>query len=359
MTTNMTPDALPASGPRPAGNRTDPVPATVRGALRTGRLELGARVGVWAVVTAAGLALPYLVALYPLQVATQGVTQGILALSIGWLLRQTGLLSFGHAAFYGVTGYVVGNLAVHTGLAPLPALLLGIVGGTVLALVFALIIARSSGIAFAMLSLALGMMLWVASYRSRALTDGLDGMVVRLQGTFLGRDVADYAGPVHAWPAAWLVLMAVVGGLWAVSRSVFGRRLVAIRENEERVRFSGVSTFLPRVAAITLSGLCASLAGAVAVLQKSFVSPDDLFFSASGLALIVAVIGGIGSVWGPPIGAVAFAALQAWLAQSGHYQAVLGLVLMAFVVVAPGGGAQLVTRVRAAVVRRRERQNHA
>jgi branched-chain amino acid transport system permease protein len=311
------------------------------------------------VIAAAGLALPYLVPLYPLQVATQGVTQGILALSIGWLLRQTGLLSFGHAAFYGVTGYVVGNLAVHTGLPPLPALLLGVLGGTLCSLLFALVIARSTGIAFGMLSLALGMMLWVAAYRSRALTDGLDGMVVRMQGTLFGRDVADFAGPVHAWPLAWLVLMAAIGGLWLVSRTVFGRRLAAIRENEERVRFSGVSTVLPRIAAITLSGLCASLAGAVAVVQKTFVSPDDLFFAASGLALIVAVIGGIGSVWGPPIGAIVFAALQAWLTQSGHYQAVLGLVLMAFVIVAPGGGAQLVGRARALVAGRRRRRNHA
>lgn len=342
----------PTAPERPAGD-------TVRGALRTSRTALGMRVGTWAVVAAAGLALPYLVALYPLQVATQGVTQGILALSIGWLLRQTGLLSFGHAAFYGVTGYVVGNLAIHTGLPPLPALLLGILGGTVLSLLFALVIARSTGIAFAMLSLALGMMLWVAAYRSRALTDGLDGMVVELHGDFLGRDVADYAGPVHAWPIAWLVLMAAIGGLWLVSRTVFGRRLTAIRENEERVRFSGVSTVGPRIAAIVISGFCASLAGAVAVLQKAFVSPDDLFFSASGLALIVAVIGGIGSVWGPPLGAIAFAILQALLTQSGHYQAVLGLSLMAFVLLAPGGGAQLVDRVRTAVTRRRGRRTDA
>jgi len=143
----------------------------------------------------------------------------------------------------------------------------------------------------------------------------------------------------------WGTLMLAVAGLWAISRTRYGRRLSAIRENEERIRFSGYGTYLPRVLAFTVSGLVASLAGMLNVLTTSFISLDTLYWTTSGLALIAAVIGGTRSVLGPPAGAVVFVLLQNYLTAFGdHYQAVLGISLVLVVLLAPGGGAEVLVR---------------
>lgn len=319
-----------------------PTGRSVRVVLREPPGVLLARIAVWVVICAAGLGLPWVIAMYPLQLAVQAVVLGLLALSVGWLLRQTGQLSFGHAAFQGVAGYSTGLLVVRLDLAPVPAILVGILAGTVFALVVGLFVVRSPGVAFSMLTLAAGMLVWVFVTQTRGLTNGFDGMAVPFDGQILGNDAFSYSNPVTIWPVAWVTLMLAIGGLWLVSRSVFGRRLAAIRENEERIRFAGWSTYLPRVLAFTLSGFVASVAGGISVLNQAFLSPEAVFWSASGLALIVAVIGGVGSVWGPPLGAVIFVVLQAYLSQSSHYQVIIGTVLIVMVVLARGGIAAIV-----------------
>ncbi|WP_193314382.1 branched-chain amino acid ABC transporter permease [Georgenia ruanii] len=332
---------------------------SVQEALGTIRGSLPRRAVIWALIAFVGVWAPYVLPLYPLQLAVQGVTLGLLGLSVGWLRRQTGMLSFGHAMFYGFTGYAVGVLVVHVGLTTTPALLLGIAAGTVLALVVGLLIMRAGGVAFSMLTLATGMLIWVAVTQKRSITNGFDGLPVNFTGALLGRDPNDFTNPVVAWPLIWVVLMVAVAAFWLISRSVFGRHLAALRENEERTRFTGRRTYLPKVLAFTLTGLLGSIAGAVAVLNIGYISPESLFWSMSGQALIVAVIGGVGSVWGPPAGAIAYVFLQAWLSDSPYYQLIIGLILMVVVVATPGGGAELVTRAFRALARRTKGRSHA
>jgi len=307
------------------------------------------RVGVgWVVVTIAGFAAPYVLTAYHLQVAVQGAILGLLALSIGWLLRQTGLLSFGHAAFYGLAGYTAALAATRWELSTPLAVALGVAAGALLAFIVGALIVRVPGIAFAMLTLAIGQLIYVASTRSRSLTNGFDGLVASFRGSFLGQPAESYTNAVTAWPLVWAVLTLAVACLWWVSRTVFGRRLTAIRENEERVRFSGQGTFLPCVLAFTISGAFAGAAGALSVLSLGFVSPNDIYWTTSGVALIMAVIGGIGSVAGPPIGALAFVSLQAALADSEHYQVIIGIALIVVVAIAPGGITALLARATGA-----------
>ncbi|MCU1671436.1 MAG: branched-chain amino acid transporter permease [Blastococcus sp.] len=335
----------PARTPEPPTQAPSPRPGlTVRDALRAERRNDRWVAAAWAVMMLAGFAMPYVLAAYPLQLAVQGTTMGLLAMSIGWLMRQTGRMSFGHAAFYGITAYATANLANHTGLSPLAAVGLGVLMGAGAAVVVALLTVRTPGISFAMLTLAIGMLIWVWAGQTPSVSGGFNGLNVTFEGDFLGRPAAKLINPVNAWPLAWIALMAGMALLWCLSRSRFGRRLTAIRENKERTTFSGHRTYPALVLAFVLSGLMAALAGAVSVLTTSFVSTDSLYWSTSGMALIVAVIGGIGSVMGPPAGAMAFIALQASLSASSHYQVVLGAVLIIVVVIAPGGAAELVKR---------------
>lgn len=322
------------------------VAGTLRRANRTARWQaLG-----WIVLAIGGLGVPWVVSLYQLQLAQQAMIMGLLALSIGWLLRQTGQLSFGHAAFYGIAGYATAYVAQHADLPIGLTLLAGIGCGTAAALVVGLVTIRVPGIAFAMLTLAIGMLAWVAGGQMHSITRGADGLNVQLEGTLFGKDAVMYGNPVEAWPLVWGLLMVVMAGLWTLSRTTWGRRLASIRDNEERMRFSGYGTYWPRVAAFAVSGLVASAAGTLNLMTSSFISLSALFWSTSGLALIVAVIGGVRSVLGPPLGAVLFVLLQNYLSGSGsHYQGVLGLVLIAMVLVSPGGFMELAQRGSTAV----------
>lgn len=333
---------------------------SVRSAVQTSRRKLLALAVTWVVLLAAGLGVPWVVGLYDLQLAVQGATLAILALSVGWLLRQTGQLSFGHAAFSGVSGYSAAILSTQLGLDTGIALLLGIAFATAFGFVVACLIVRLPGITFAMLTLAVGMLVWVASTQLRPLTNGFDGLLVDFSGTFFGQQASAYTNPVVAWPLVWVLMMVIVAALWAVSRTVFGRRLTMVRENEERTRFAGHGTYWPRVLAFTVSCGIAGIAGAFQVLNLAFISPEQLFFDKSGLPLIVAVIGGISSVAGPVVGAFVFIFVQSWLSGTAWYQIAIGAALMLVVVIAPGGGADVVKRVAAWIRRRGEgKKDHA
>jgi branched-chain amino acid transport system permease protein len=338
--------AVPAARPE----RANP---TVHEMVRRSRGSLPVRAGIWAAITVTGIWLPYVLAVYPLQLAVQGATLGVLGLSVGWLRRQTGMLSFGHAMFFGTSGYTVGILVNEMAVGTAAALLLGVLVATALAFLVGLLIMRAAGVAFSMLTLAIGMLIWVAVTQNRSLTNGFDGLPISFEGRFLGRETFEYGDPVVAWPTVWAVLMLAVAGLWLVSRSVFGRHLAALRENQERAHFTGRSCYLPKVVAFTITGLVGGLAGSVSALNVGYVSPESLFWAMSGQALIVAVIGGVGSVWGPPAGALAFTFLQAQLSDSPYYQLVIGVVLMTVVVLAPGGGADLVARALRTTTRTR------
>ncbi|WP_206477475.1 branched-chain amino acid ABC transporter permease [Microbacterium sp. KRD172] len=307
---------------------------------------------VWIVALIAGLFAPYVLSLYNLQLAVQGGTLAIIALSVGWLLRQTGQLSFGQAAYLGVAAYVAAILGRIPGVPGWVAVLAGIAIGTVFAFLVALFIARTPGIAFSMLTLAIGMLVWVASTQLRGLTNGYDGLTASFSGDILGIPISSLTNPVVAWPPIWIIVIVVAAGLWLLSGSRFGRRLAAIRENEERTRFAGHGTHLPRVAAVTISGFVASLAGAVSIVNLGFISPELLFWDKSGLPLIAAVIGGVSSVIGPIIGAFGFTFLQGFLSESSNYLLIIGAVLMVVVIVAPGGVVDIIRRLVTAVARR-------
>lgn len=350
MIGNVT-ETLPAEAALPSS----PAPAapTVAATLRRANRSVRWQVLGWLVLALAGLGAPWVISLYQLQLAQQAVVMGLLALSIGWLLRQTGQLSFGHAAFYGIAGYGTAYVVQHADLPIGLTLLAGIAVGTLAALVVALVTIRTPGIAFAMLTLAIGMLAWVAGGQLHSITRGADGLNVQLEGSLLGKEAVMYGNPVEAWPLVWGVLMISMAVLWALSRSTWGRRLASIRDNEERMRFSGYATYWPRVLAFTVSGLIASVAGTLNLVTTSFISLSALFWSTSGIALIVAVIGGVRSVLGPPLGAVLFVLLQNYLAGSGnHYQAVIGLVLIAVVLIAPGGCVEIAERVYRATLSR-------
>jgi branched-chain amino acid transport system permease protein len=307
------------------------------------------------VVGILGLFVPTLISdPYYMGIAADGVVLGILAIGIGFLAHRCGLISLGHTAFYGGTAYGVAIATTHWGWSPLSAMVFAIVGGTVLSVAIGARVIRTPGMSFLMLTLAFGQALYQLSIQTsvRSVTGAFDGLSVTwgAEDTFLGMTQADVGAANTFWPIAWVVLVLAAFGLWVVGRSRFGVVLEAIRENEERARFSGYNTYLPRLGAFAISGLCASLAGALFALKASYVSPDVLSFVLAGDTLIAAIVGGFTILLGPVIGAVLYIYAQGEFAETGNLQLYTGLAMIVAVVFLPGGitgfGLQLYRRVR-------------
>lgn len=269
---------------------------------------------------------------------TQAVITGILATGVGFLIRQNGVVSFGHAAFYGVACYAIALSMRHGVASPELAILLALAVPTVLAFVLGFVIVRIPGVAFSMLTLAVGQALYEFGMKARYATGGEDGFSVNLPPTLFGIPTSIFQSPHSMFLVSWVVLVAIILALTFVATSPFGRLTAAIRENEERARFVGYGTVLPRVLVLTLSALVTAVAGVLFTLYNSFVSPDVLHWSLSGSALIMAIIGGPRLIWGPAFGAIVyFFAKDIAGNVTEHWQAIIGVILIIVMLLLPAG----------------------
>jgi branched-chain amino acid transport system permease protein len=310
-------------------------------ARRTRRgLVVGLAIGI--AVLGVGLALPYVVTdTYTMGLALEASLLGLLALGIGFLGRHLGLISLGHTAFFGGAAYSVGIAVNRWGWSPTQAVLFAVLAGTVLSVVMGVLVVRASGMGFLMLTLALSQALYALCLQTsfRPWTGAHDGLLISFdqQSSFLGLSPADTQNPGLFWPMVWVSLMVAAIGLWLLGRSRFGTVLEGIRENEERMRFSGYDTFLPRLTAFVLSGLVAAVGGALFALNAGYISPDILGFGRAGDSLIAALIGGLGTLAGPLIGTALFVWAQAELNVGGNLHLFTGIALIVVLVFMPGG----------------------
>jgi branched-chain amino acid transport system permease protein len=269
---------------------------------------------------------------------TQAVITGILATGVGFLIRQNGVVSFGHATFYGVACYSIA-LATKLGLMRVElAIMVALVLPTILAFLLGLVIVRIPGVAFSMLTLAVGQAFYEFAMKARQVTGGEDGLAVNLPSTVLGIPTTVFQNPHSMFMITWSVLVLVIFGLALAATSPFGRLTIAIRENEERARYIGYKTTLPRVLVLTLSAFVTAIAGVLFILYNSFVSPDVLHWTLSGSALIMAIIGGPRLVWGPALGAIVFFFAKDIAGDfTEHWQAIIGTILIVVMLVLPVG----------------------
>lgn len=294
------------------------------------------------VVLAAGFSVPYIVLdAYYISMLFDGLILGMLALSIGFLARHLGLISLGHVAFFGGAAYSVGMAVTHWSWPPMTAALFGLAAGTVIALIMGLLVVRASGMGFLMLTLALGQALYQLSIQRIAIpyTGAFDGLQLNYPAaeTFLGFDKKEVMNAALFWPVVWTALILVTFMLWVVGRSKFGVVLEGIRENEERMRFSGFNTFRPRLVAFVLSGFVASLAGVLFALNAAYVSPETLSFLKSGDALTATIIGGMSTLLGPLLGGLLYVLAQSEFNTSGNLHLYMGILLVLVLMFMPGG----------------------
>ncbi|MCO5099868.1 MAG: branched-chain amino acid ABC transporter permease [Burkholderiaceae bacterium] len=307
------------------------------------------------VLLAAGVAVPWLVgSQLALTLMTQAVIYAILAVSIGFLIRQNGLASFGHAAFFGMAAYLMALNGRFDWVPAEAAIFAAVILPALFAFLTGLIIVRLPALSFSMLTLAVAQSLHELMLRWRALAGGDDGMAVRLPSRLFGVGIEMFQSPATMFVVCWGALIAEIVLLTIVARSRFGLLTIAIRENEERARYVGYPTLVPRALVFALSAAAAGLAGVLFSLYNAFVTPGILHWSLSGEALIMAVVGGAHAVWGPALGAVIFfVAKDAAGDLTEHWPAIIGTLLIAVTVLLPQGLSGFLART-AAIGRRRK-----
>ena len=282
---------------------------------------------------------------------TRVLVLGLAAMSLNFLLGFTGVLSFGHAAYFGLGAYGAGFalkfLAPSTPLSLLcGALLGGIAGGLLGALV-----ARRRGVYFAMVTIAFGQVFYYLAFQWSSVTGGDDGLRgFSRQPIHLGLATIDILSNANAFYYFVLVCVALAVALMGfLLRSPFGRTLIAIRENERRARFLGIPVDRHIWIAFTLSCFFIAFAGALYALVNNFADPRGLHYSQSGDFVMMAVMGGMRSFWGPLLGAAVFVVLQDYLSSiTVNWMSFVGMLFIAIVLFFPRGLLGFIRRKREA-----------
>ncbi|HEY8290060.1 MAG TPA: branched-chain amino acid ABC transporter permease [Acetobacteraceae bacterium] len=288
------------------------------------------------------LPLPWIGSRYDAFLATEIVIDALFAVSLNLLLGTTGLVSFGHVAYFGVGAYVCGILMKTYSLPFVIAFPAAGLGAAAASLLFGFFCVRLTKIYFAMLTLAFSQIVWAICFKWNAVTGGDQG-------------IADVPFPDMAWMSAipgvgdlsgngkfYLLTLALVAlaiaAIGQITRSPFGRMLTAIRDNRERAAFIGLNVRAYELAAFVVAGGFAGLSGALYGIFTRGVFPDYVFWPKSAEVLIMAILGGINYFWGPPVGAL----VLVWLNQeitnyTEYWPFVLGTMLLVLLFALPGG----------------------
>lgn len=316
---------------------------------RSAALVVGAGVVVVLVL------MPGLLSAFHTRLATEILIWALFAMSLDLLLGYTGLPSLGHAAYFGVAAYTVALMNVHYGHDSFVldmAVGVGLAGLT--SIVFGVLILRTAHVTFLLITLALAQVLWGLALRWASYTGGDNGLSGIPAPNVFGhvlRSIDDYYYLVLG-----IVLVAALV-LWLITISPFGHSLVGIRESTSRMAALGYNVWLHKYIAVLLAGLFAGLAGGLEVYQQRFVATNVLDIQTSVQVLLIVMIGGAGTLFGPAIGAVVILILQDQISrQTERWLMVMGVLYILIVLVAPRG---LVGEIHARLQGRRRRLSAA
>jgi len=311
----------------------------VRGGLRR---ETIFEVAFWLTLVAAFFLLPgYRV------LGSQILIVALFALSLDLVLGYAGILTLGHAAFFGLGAYTAGLLAVHGWGEPISGLVAGAAVAAVAGFLVSFLVVRGEDLARLMVTMGVGLLLFEAANKAAFITGGVDGLSGVTMWKLFGVFPFDLSGRT-AYVYSFVVLLLVFLFLRRLSRSPFGLSLRGIRENRARMPAIGVPVRRRLVAAFTLGAGIAGIAGALLAQTTQFVGLDTLSFNRSADVMIMLVLGGTGRLYGALVGTAVFMIAQDYLSGINpvYWQFWLGLLLVAFVFFARGGFMGAIERIR-------------
>ncbi|WP_135822250.1 branched-chain amino acid ABC transporter permease [Halostella litorea] len=317
-------------------------------------LTTGGRYALVAIVGLLALLGPVAAILEPfwLFVLVQILVFALLALSLDFVFGYAGLLSFGHAAMFGAGGYAAAILVAEVTPNALVVLPLAMLTGVVVAAVIGWFSVRARGIYFAMLTLAFAQMFYVIAFAdvpamvagAESVTGGDNGIYgVALYELF---GIVDFSDRINYYFMALALVTLSLVALVRLANSPFGRALQGIRENEERMAFVGYDVQRYKVVGFAISGGFAGLAGGLYVPFQSLAHPQLLHWTVSGELVVMLLLGGMGTLWGPMLGATAVILMEEMLAGVAAWEIILGGVFVVVVIFAPRGLAGVVVSLK-------------
>jgi branched-chain amino acid transport system permease protein len=264
---------------------------------------------------------------------------GLYAVGFNLLFGYTGMLSFGHAAFLGVGGYLAGIAVVHAGWPWWAAIVVGVAASCFTGLIIGYFAIRTRGIYFSMVTLALAQIVYYIFYKAENWTGGENGLRgVKVESINLPGLSIDFLNPLNKY---YVILVFVALALWFVSRvlnSPFGAVIEAIRENEKRAAACGYNVARAKLLVFVLSAGICGLAGGLRALHLSIVPIDSLHYLQSGQAIMMCLLGGMGTFFGPFVGAAVFLYLEDVVTNlTKYWMGAVGIIFMIFVLFFPKG----------------------
>ena len=290
------------------------------------------------------ICIPLTESRYLIDLSTEILVYALFALSLNVIIGFSGNVSFGHAAYFAIGGYANAILLTTYGWPLIFAFPEAVVLSGVAAAFVAYFCTRLTDIYFAMLTLAFSMLVWAIAFKWRSVTGGDDGFVGVTVPAFIDTRV----------PFFYFTLIVVTTSciiLWLICHSAFGQSLIAVRENLTRAGFIGVNTRLMRGIAFVIAGTFAGVAGAIFAMYNRGVYTESAFWAESAQVLIMTLLGGMYSFFGPAIGAAALYLLERFSNEYTEYwPTVLGVILLIIVLVLPEGLVGLAKRLKARLI---------
>ena len=295
-----------------------------------------------------GILLPYMAPYTSL--ATECIIFSLFAVSFNILLGFTGLLSFGHAAFFGIGACACGLTMADLNGGVLSALGMGLICSLLAAIVIGFLCLKSHGISFAFLTLAFAELIYFIAYQWSSLTGGEDGLGVPRMTLDLFGMVINLKSPLVRYYFILFIVIICFVLILRILNSPFGRVLASMRENEERTSFLGFNTRTYKLISFSLSGLFAGVAGSLYTIHLAFVPIENLHWSISGEIVIITLLGGMGYLFGPVVGTALFIGLRELI--SGFFdrwQLFVGIIFVLIVISLPEGLCAIPEKIKRAL----------
>jgi branched-chain amino acid transport system permease protein len=278
---------------------------------------------------------PFVLSLFHLNLLSEILIFAILALSLNVLVGFTGLVSLGHAAFFGVGAYTAGLVAQNLSSNIIVSVLMAILLSVFVAAIIGVFCLKVSGFYFLMLTLAFSQMIYSFIYQSTNLTGGSNGLSGIPRATLGG---FEFSNAVYIFYLILLVFFVTYAALRIVVNSPFGQVLIGIRENETRVKSMGYNTSIYKYTAFLIAGGFGGMAGSLYTYFNGFIAPSDVYWTMSGAVLIMVLIGGAGTILGPVLGAALFVILETLISSyTNSWMMIVGSVFIIFVIFFPKG----------------------
>lgn len=295
-----------------------------------------------------GAVLPLVLRKYHMNMLTEIILFALYAVSYNLLLGYAGLLSFGHAMFFGTGAFTTAVALIHIpGLSLWNAILLAVLATTVVAFLVGGLLLRTKGSYFALLTLAFNSLFYAVATKWHSITGGDDGLSIKRPALDLGFTTVKMAGIANFYYLTLVVVGAAIVLCWYFTRTAMGQTVLLMRENEERMKFLGYNTHISRLLLFTFTGAVAGLAGCFYTLHFQFVSISAISIDMTTAVLLMTFVGGTRTFWGPILGAFVYIVLQNTLSDiTDRWPIFMGLLFIFMVLVIPGGLSQLFQGIR-------------